>query len=105
MNEIAIMPLVLLAGMGLGGVFFGGLWWTVKKGVLSTRPGLWFCVSLVVRSSIVLIGFYFIAGDHLERLLLCLLGFFLARLVVIRLTRIPEKSACPIEEPRHAPEP
>ena len=76
----------------LGAIFFGGLWWTVRKGVSSTQPALWFLGSLLLRMSIALAGFYFVSGGHWERLLACLLGFVMARLVVTRLTRPREKS-------------
>ena len=42
----------------LGALFFGGLWWTVRKGVSSTQPALWFFGSLLLRTSIALAGFY-----------------------------------------------
>jgi F1F0 ATPase subunit 2 len=42
----------------------------VKKGVSSPWPALWFCVSLALRTSLVLLGFYFIADGHWQRLLL-----------------------------------
>ena len=51
--------LPLVAGVLLGAIFFGGLWWTVRKGVSSKRPALWFFGSLLLRTSIVLAGFLF----------------------------------------------
>jgi len=45
----------------------------------------------VLRTGITRGGFYFIARGHWERLLVCLLGFVVARLVVMRLTRTAEK--------------
>ena len=83
------LPLVIawLAGGALGGLFFGGLWWTVRKGVSSPRPVLWFFGSLLLRTGMTLAGFYFVSGGHWERLLLCLVGFVMARLVITRLTR------------------
>ena len=36
--------------------------------------------------SLALAGFYFVAGGHWQRLLACLLGFVIARLIVTRLT-------------------
>ena len=39
--------------------------------------------------SIVLAGFYFVGRGHWERLLVCLLGFVIARFIVMRLTRTP----------------
>ena len=88
----------------LGAIFFGGLWWTVRKGVSSERPALWFLGSLLLRMSIALTGFYFVSGGHWERLLVCLLGFVIARLVVTRLTRPPaEDQTRPAQEASHAP--
>jgi len=40
MTELLI--LALAAGLVLGAIFFGGLWWTVRKGVSSKYPALWF---------------------------------------------------------------
>jgi len=103
MNETLSLVLALVTGVLLGAMFFGGLWWTVQKGVSSKRPALWFFGSLLLRTSIALAGFYFIARGHWERLLVCLLGFIIARLIVTRLTRAAEKPACLAREASHAP--
>ena len=103
MNEILTWALALLAGGGLGAIFFGGLWWTVQNGVSSKHPALWFFCSLFLRMSIALAGFYFIARGHWERLLLCLLGFVIARLLVMWLTMSPkEKKVQSVQETSHA---
>ena len=86
MNETLTLVLAWAAGGGLGAVFFGGLWWTVRKGVSSPRPALWFLGSLLLRMSIALAGFYFVGRGHWERLVACLLGFVIARFIVTRLT-------------------
>ena len=86
MNEAIQLALVLFAGMLLGAVFFGGLWWTVQKGVSARQPALWFGASLLLRTGIVLAGFYFVSGAEWKRLLLCLFCFIIARIVVVRLT-------------------
>jgi len=77
----------LLTGMALGAIFFGGLWWTVRKAVASDRAALWFLFSMLLRSAIVMLGFYFMMGDSWQKLLAGLLGFTIARLLVMRLTR------------------
>ena len=87
MTEALALILAWTAGGVLGGIFFGGLWWTVRRGVLAKQPAIWFLGSLLLRMSIVLTGFYFVADRHWERLLLCLFGFVMARLVVTWLTR------------------
>jgi len=89
MNETLTLALALVAGVGLGAIFFGGLWWTVRKGVSSKSPALWFLGSLLLRASIVLAGFYFVSGGHWDRLLLCLIGFVIAHFIVTRLTGPP----------------
>ncbi len=76
----------LLLGAGLGTFFFGGLWWTVKRAVSSTRAGLWFSVSLLVRISVVLVGFYFFGSGNWQQMLACLMGFIIARIVILRMT-------------------
>ena len=104
MNEPLTLVLAILAGAGLGTVFFGGLWWTVRKGVSSKQPALWFFGSLLLRMSIALAGFYFVSGGHWERLLACLLGFVIARFTVTRLTGPPvEYDNSPAKETGHAP--
>jgi F1F0 ATPase subunit 2 len=103
MNEPLTLALALVAGLVLGAIFFGGLWWTVRRGVASKVPALWFGVSLLLRMSIVLAGFYLVGRGHRERLLLCLLGFIIARVLVKRLTGPPvESHNPPVKEARHA---
>ncbi len=97
MNETLTLMLAWLAGVVLGAIFFGGLWWTLRHGMASKQPALWFFGSLMLRMSVVLPGFYFAGHGHWQRLLLCLLGFVTARLVVTWLTR-------PLGEKRPAPE-
>ena len=91
MNETLRLVPAMVAGVLLGVMFFGGLWWTVRRGFSSKKPGLWFFCSQLLRMSITLAGFYFVSGGHWQRLLVCLLGFLLARLVVMRLTGPPSE--------------
>jgi F1F0 ATPase subunit 2 len=102
MNETLSLVLVLVMGGVLGAIFFGGLWWTVRKVVSSKWPALWLLGSMLLRTGIALAGFYFVAGGHWERLLVCLLGFVIARLIVTRLTRSAEKPTYVAQEASHA---
>jgi F1F0 ATPase subunit 2 len=101
MNETLILGQAGLAGLGLGAMFFGGLWWTVRKGVASARPALWFSGSMLLRTGLTLAGFSFVADGHWQRLLLCLFGFALARLLVMRLTRPKAEADIVAGEARH----
>lgn len=76
--------LALLTGGLLGAVFFAGLWWTVRQLGSSRHVALLFLFSMLFRSSLVIVGFYFILGDSWQRLLAGLLGFFIVRLLVTR---------------------
>lgn len=111
MAEVLALAGAFAIGVLLGGVFFGGLWWTVTQAVSSSRPALWFLGSLLARTSFVLLGFYLVttsfaaAGDW-TRWVSCLLGFTIARPVVTRMTRGPEETTPrPLQEARHAPQP
>ena len=96
------LAFALVAGILLGAVFFGGLWWTVRKRISSKHPALWFFGSMLLRMSIVLLGFYFILGGSWQRLLVGLLGFIVARLIVTRLTRVVNQSDQLAQEAGHA---
>jgi len=104
MNDPLTLAFALAAGAVLGAMFYGGLWWTVRRGIASRRAALWFLGSLLLRMGLALAGFYFVAGGDWQRLLLCLLGFVLARLAVTWLTRPPEENtASQALEGSHAP--
>ena len=91
MNETATLILALPAGLLLGAIFFGGLWWTTRRGISSPGPAVWFFASFLLRTLIALAGFYFVAHGDWRRLTACLLGFLLARGLVTRLTRGPRE--------------
>jgi len=100
MNESLTLLLAWVAGVLLGIVFFGGLWWTVRKIASSQKPARLLFASLMVRMCVALAGFYFVFGGNWRRLLVCLLGFLSARLLVTWLIR-PRK-AVPVEPARRA---
>ena len=102
MNETLTLALALVAGVLIGAMFFGGLWWTIQKGVSSQHPALWFFGSLLLRTSIVLAGLYFIGRGHWDRMLVCFLGFMIARLIVTRLTQAEKKPTHLAQESNHA---
>jgi F1F0 ATPase subunit 2 len=104
MNEVVWLALTFSAGISLGAFFFGGLWWTVRKGVASEQPAFWFLGSLLLRMSVALAGLYLVSGGHWERLLSCCAGFVVARLAVTRLIRSIEGGRSrPVREASHAP--
>ena len=72
------------AGMMLGGFFFGGLWLTIRCFINRTHAGLWFSLSLLLRTVISCAGIYAIAAGSPLRLLFCAGGFMVARVLLSR---------------------
>lgn len=87
MNEILNLVPSVLAGIVLGIIFFGGLWFTVNKGLNSKKPTLIFFGSLIIRMAIILTGFYIVGGDNWQKMLACLVGFLIARIVITNITK------------------
>ncbi len=83
-----------LAGVVVGLLFFGSLWWTVRRGLASPRPALWLAGGLAARMALALGGLFVIASGDWRRLLLGLAGFVVGRVLVTRLTR-PRAEAQP----------
>lgn len=79
--------IALLIGLILGGVFFGGLWLTVKKALVTTYAPLWFLGSIVIRTAVVLAGFYFISKDGIIALFVSVCAFIAARMLVFFITK------------------
>jgi F1F0 ATPase subunit 2 len=90
MNEITSMIVALLAGLLLGAFFFGGLWWTIKKGFSAKIPALWFLLSGVTRTLIVIAGFYYVGNGNWKLMLSCFVGFFIVRMSSTRFIPQPK---------------
>jgi F1F0 ATPase subunit 2 len=83
-NQIISLFLMLITGMALGLFYFGGLWLTVQHLPQTRRPGLLSLTSLIIRLGLTLAAFYLVMAGRWERLLACLAGFLLIRLVLVR---------------------
>jgi F1F0 ATPase subunit 2 len=104
MHDVISLAAVAAEGGVLGTFFFGGLWCTVRKGMSSEWPALWFFGSLMARVSIVLLGFYVFGQEDWTRWLLCLIGFVLARLAVWWFTQTSRANwPLPVHGAGHAP--
>ena len=89
MNENLLMIAALFAGILLGFFFFGGLWFTTRKSMASKTAVLWIIGSFIVRTGIILCGFYYVSNGKWNRLLICLLGFIIARILTNRFLSLP----------------
>jgi F1F0 ATPase subunit 2 len=104
MNEIWLLIPALLTGILLGVIFFGGLWWTVQKGLVSENPAVWFIASLFIRTAITVTGFYLMAAGSWQKLLACLTGFLFVRVMITHFYRSLPIISPPIsKENHHAP--
>jgi F1F0 ATPase subunit 2 len=101
MNETVILVLAGRRGLARR-VFLRRPLVDGAQGPFVETAGALFLGSLLLRTSIALAGFYFVSGGHWERLLACLLGFVIARLIVTRLTP-QRKTQLLAQEASHAP--
>lgn len=67
------------AGFGLGCVFFGGLWLTVRQAPNARHPGLIMLASLFLRLALVGAGLYCLADGHWQRYAAAVPGLLMAR--------------------------
>jgi F1F0 ATPase subunit 2 len=87
MTQLGHVAEALPAGMVLGAVFFGGLWWTVSRALTTAVPAVWFGLSALLRMAVVLSGLYCFARLGLPSLITCLCGVLAARGAVRHLSR------------------
>lgn len=83
----------LAAGVGLGAIYFGGLWLVVRQLPRIRRPAPVMLTSLVVRTAVVIGGFYLVMDGQWQRALACLAGFLIVRLTMSALLRPVEAEA------------
>lgn len=87
LDDLAGLALAFAAGLGLGSVFFGGLWLTLRRLSESRHPAFLMLGSLVARMGIALLGLAVVTGGDWQRLVACAVGFFVVRHVMIRWLR------------------
>jgi F1F0 ATPase subunit 2 len=94
-NNILYYILLIFAGLFLGTFFYGGLWLTIQQGVRVKFSSLLFLVSMLLRTIIVVFGFYFLSSGNIYKLIFCFSGFFITRFlfrIFIPVTGKPLKS-------------
>jgi len=104
-GDMLLLAAAVLGGGVLGVIFFGGLWWTVRVALASAQPALWHFGSVLLRTAVTLSGFHLIGVGHWQRLLACLAGFVLARIIVTRVAGARAASPAVAPEADHAPQP
>jgi F1F0 ATPase subunit 2 len=80
----AALGISFCAGLAIGALYFLGLWWTVRRLPALKAPALWVLVSFLLRSAVAVAGFYFVMQGRWQNLLICVAGFTLMRLWLVR---------------------
>ena len=88
MSSIGPLSAAFVIGAFLGALFFGGLWWTVQRGLAAANPALWFGVSTLARMAMTVSGLYYVARAGWPSLVASLCGLLIARVAITRLTRV-----------------
>lgn len=68
----------------MGSLYFYGLWWTVRQMIDNQHPYRLMLLSFVIRSVLVMGGFYLLLLWGWQILAIGLLGFIAARMVVVK---------------------
>jgi len=83
-SDLMALALALAAGGALGVFYFGGLWFTIQRLPGAERPGLIALISFMLRTAIAIGALVLVAGESWQRLLAAMVGFFVARMVLVR---------------------
>jgi F1F0 ATPase subunit 2 len=99
-GELPSIDAAICAGILLGGLYFGGLWWTVGRMPRVRNPLNLYFSSLIVRLALVLAAFYGVLSySGWPQLVAALVGFVAARLLLICLIG---RTPCGEMSPREA---
>lgn len=82
--DVTRWAVAFLGGGLLGLCYFGGLWLTLKKILEKRWPQRWLGVSLLVRLTVALTGFWAVARTDAGAFFFAVGGFFLVRIVLTR---------------------
>ena len=85
-----------IVGVALGCFYFGTLWWTVRRLREARHPALLAFGSLLARMAVTLLVFFLVMGGRWERLIACLAGFIVARVLLVRRWRPEPEEVSPV---------
>lgn len=88
-NIYLLNAVILLWGMTLGLLYFGGLWLTVRRIGEVQHQALLMISSFFMRNLLVVAGFYPVVLQGWQPAVICLTGFIAIRLVLIRWIKTP----------------
>ncbi len=74
----------LVIGIGVGLLYFGGLWWTIQQAMGRPQRRAWFVLSRVIRLGLCGPIFYGLLREGVAPILVALVGFWMARWHLLR---------------------
>jgi len=86
-NSLSIIG-TLLWGSILGLIYFGGLWFTVSRLTTVKHQAILMLASFVIRNGLMVIGFFPVIRQGWQYALICLAGFAVVRLILIRRVKV-----------------
>lgn len=84
MGKIFLFFLTILAGIFAGIIFFGGLWYTVSRLAIVSKPKLFFLQSYLLRTASAFVLFYLATKFELLRVLIFSIGFLAVRIILVQ---------------------
>jgi F1F0 ATPase subunit 2 len=81
-DHILFVLSAFVSGIGLGIFYFGSLWITVRQLPTTNYPVRLFIGSFIGRMVVTLLGFYLVMDGQWQRVLICLGGFLVVRMVL-----------------------
>ncbi len=89
-HEFWQMLVGLPIGIGLGLIFFGGLWLTVVRIPSSRSPHMLLAGSFLLRLAVVLAGFYLLVPLGWQAMTIAMAGLLITRQVLLRIKGQPQ---------------
>jgi len=83
-GEIFFIAISLVVGVAIGIINFAGMWSTIHYLSQVKHPAILMMLSFIVRMAIIMTTFYFVMDGRWERLIACMVGFFLVRRVLMK---------------------
>jgi F1F0 ATPase subunit 2 len=77
-----VYPLII--GLGLGLIYYGGLWLILRKLPEFNQPGAWVAISLVLRILVVLLVLYLLFAESWQQLMMAVLGMLITRTLLVQ---------------------
>jgi F1F0 ATPase subunit 2 len=85
--EVALWTLAAAGGASVGLLYFGGLWWTIRRLPDAGHPAALVLGSFAVRTALAGLAFFVLFAGDPSRLVAALGGFVLVRVGLVRRVR------------------